>query len=52
MRGVWRQLHHHGSIDEPAMLADYQRVILGAPLGVAYFTECSSEQIAVRNAPT
>jgi hypothetical protein len=33
MSGVWRQLHHHGSIDEPAMLADYQRVILGAPLG-------------------
>jgi SnoaL-like domain len=33
MRGVWRQLHHHGSIDEPGMLADYQRVILGAPLG-------------------
>jgi hypothetical protein len=27
MRGVWRQLHHHGSIDEPALLADYQRAI-------------------------
>jgi hypothetical protein len=33
MRDVWQQLHHHGSIDEPAMLADYQRVILGAPIG-------------------
>ena len=33
MRGVWRQLHHHGSIDEPALLADYQRAILRTPLG-------------------
>jgi ketosteroid isomerase-like protein len=32
-RGVWRQLHHHGSIDEPALLTDYQRAIFGAPLG-------------------
>lgn len=31
--GVWRQLHHHGSIEEPALLADYQRIIFGAPLG-------------------
>ena len=30
--GPWRQLHHHGSIEEPALLADYQRVIFGAPL--------------------
>lgn len=30
--GVWRQLHHHGSIDEPALLADYQRAIFGSPL--------------------
>jgi ketosteroid isomerase-like protein len=30
--GVWCQLHHHGSIEEPALLADYQRAILGAPL--------------------
>ena len=30
--GVWRQLHHHGSVEEPALLADYQRVIFGAPL--------------------
>ena len=28
--GRWRQLHHHGSIDEPALLADYQRAIFGA----------------------
>jgi len=31
--GIWRQLHHHGSIEEPEMLAAYQRTILGAPLG-------------------
>ena len=30
--GVWRQLHHHGSIEEPALLANYQRAIFGAPL--------------------
>ena len=30
--GGWRQLHHHGSVEEPALLADYQRAILGAPL--------------------
>jgi hypothetical protein len=30
--GRWRQLHHHGSIEEPALLADYQRAIFGAPL--------------------
>jgi hypothetical protein len=30
--GVWRQLHHHGSIEQPELLADYQRAILGAPL--------------------
>jgi ketosteroid isomerase-like protein len=30
--GVWRQLHHHGSIEEPALLAEYQRAIFGAPL--------------------
>jgi hypothetical protein len=35
MRGVWRQLHHHGSIEEPALLAEYQRAILGTPLGPA-----------------
>lgn len=30
--GAWRQLHHHGSIEEPGMLAAYQRMIIGAPL--------------------
>lgn len=30
--GRWRQLHHHGSIEEPRLLEDYQRMILGAPL--------------------
>lgn len=29
--GVWRQLHHHGSIEEPTLLADYQQAIFGAP---------------------
>jgi hypothetical protein len=33
--GMWRQLHHHGSIEEPKILAAYQRIILGAPLGEA-----------------
>lgn len=23
--GAWRQLHHHGSMDEPELLSDYQR---------------------------
>jgi hypothetical protein len=27
MEGVWRQLHHHGSIEEPRLLASYQRLI-------------------------
>src|SRR5687767_15957341 len=22
--GAWRQLHHHGSVEEPALLAEYQ----------------------------
>lgn len=30
--GIWRQLHHHGSIEEPALLAEYQRMIFGAPV--------------------
>lgn len=30
-RHGWRQLHHHGSIEEPALLADYQRAVLGSP---------------------
>lgn len=31
--GAWRQLHHHGSIEEPHLLEEYQRLVLGAPLG-------------------
>ncbi|TAY98397.1 YybH family protein [Rhizobium leguminosarum] len=27
--GLWRQLHHHGSVEDPKMLADYQRLIFG-----------------------
>ncbi len=27
--GVWRQVHHHGSIDDPELLAHYQRAVLG-----------------------
>lgn len=26
--GEWRQLHHHGSMDNPELLASYQRVLL------------------------
>ena len=33
--GVWRQLHHHGSVEEPGMLAAYQKTVLGAALGEA-----------------
>lgn len=29
---AWRQLHHHGSMDEPSLLAAYQTAILGAIL--------------------
>jgi ketosteroid isomerase-like protein len=25
----WRQVHHHGSIDDPELLARYQRAVLG-----------------------
>lgn len=31
--GKWRQLHHHGSIEEAGMLAAYQKIVLGAALG-------------------
>lgn len=33
--GEWRQLHHHGSIEEPRLLADYQRAIFGKTLDEA-----------------
>lgn len=26
---TWRQVHHHGSIDDPPMLATYQEAVLG-----------------------
>lgn len=26
--GAWKQVHHHGSIDEPALLAEYQTAVL------------------------
>ena len=31
-KGAWRQLHHHGSIEEPTLLGEYQTAIFGAPL--------------------
>jgi hypothetical protein len=27
--GSWRQLHHHGSVEDADMLRDYQRLIFG-----------------------
>jgi ketosteroid isomerase-like protein len=27
--GTWRQIHHHGSIDEPELLQRYQAAVLG-----------------------
>lgn len=27
--GFWRQVHHHGSIDDPVQLAQYQRAVTG-----------------------
>lgn len=27
--GAWKQVHHHGSIDEPALLAEYQTAVFG-----------------------
>jgi hypothetical protein len=27
--GKWQQIHHHGSIDNPALLAEYQSAVLG-----------------------
>lgn len=32
----WRQFHHHGSLEEPSLLAEYQQAILGAPLDRPY----------------
>ncbi|GFO64046.1 YybH family protein [Geomonas paludis] len=29
INGQWRQVHHHGSIEEPELLASYQQAVLG-----------------------
>jgi len=29
VNGQWRQVHHHGSIEEPELLASYQQAVLG-----------------------
>lgn len=29
VEGAWRQVHHHGSIDDPALLARYQQAVYG-----------------------
>lgn len=29
--GRWKQVHHHGSIDDPGLLARYQAAVLSAP---------------------
>ena len=34
--GRWRQVHHHGSIEDPQLLAKYQTAVLGAQPDVAY----------------
>ncbi len=31
VNGSWRQVHHHGSIDDPQLLSQYQAAVLGAP---------------------
>ena len=33
--GRWRQVHHHGSIEDPQLLAKYQAAVLGAQPEVA-----------------
>ncbi len=29
INGQWKQLHHHGSMDDPALLQTYQTAVLG-----------------------
>lgn len=29
MEGCWKQVHHHGSIDDPGLLSSYQSAVLG-----------------------
>ena len=33
--GHWRQIHHHGSIEDPALLARYQAAVLGNAIHAA-----------------
>ena len=33
--GEWKQLHHHGSIEDGVLLAKYQTAILGTPIRIA-----------------
>lgn len=33
--GTWRQMHHHGSIEDGALLERYQALVLGAPVRMA-----------------
>lgn len=33
--GIWRQVHHHGSIDDPHMLRGYQNAVLQRPRQVS-----------------
>lgn len=33
LNGRWRQVHHHGSIDDPRSLERYQEAVLGAQRG-------------------
>jgi ketosteroid isomerase-like protein len=30
LQGEWKQVHHHGSIDDPVLLEQYQRAVLSA----------------------
>ena len=34
IEGRWRQVHHHGSIEEPGLLARYQAAVLGSNLSL------------------
>lgn len=31
LNGRWRQVHHHGSIDDPMLLGRYQSAVMGKP---------------------
>ncbi|WP_443751097.1 YybH family protein [Asticcacaulis solisilvae] len=32
IEGRWRQVHHHGSIEQPTLLSAYQSLVLGQPV--------------------